>query len=149
MSVNSYKLGFASSRLRRTTVHLLFVLTLLLIIALSYSLWRAKTTSGRSLEAPALNGAAAIEYLKGQGLYPALAAAVREARRGESANDDPSCGFVGRQWFMLRMAPVSIASARRWRSMVTPSLSAFRTTLSDRWNARVQLMSLCVMGKVE
>ena len=70
MSVNTFKLGFASSRLRRTTAHLQLVLTLLLIILLSYSLWSAKPTSGRSLEAPALNGAAAIEYLKGQGLFP-------------------------------------------------------------------------------
>ena len=99
MSVNAFKLGFASSRLRRTTVHLQLVLTLLLIILLSYSLWRAKAASGGSLEAPALNGAAAIEYLKGQGLYSGLAAAVRESRLGEAANDDPYCGYVARQWF--------------------------------------------------
>ena len=99
MTANTFKLGFASRRLRRTTVHLQLVLTLLLIILLSYSLWSAKPTSGGSLEAPTLNGAAAIEYLKGQGLFPALAAAVREARLGEAANDDPSCGYVERQWF--------------------------------------------------
>ena len=90
--------GFASIKSRRMMVQLL-LLTLLLIATLSYSLPRAKATAGVASAAPALNGAAAVEYLKRQGLYPALATALSEARASESANDNRGCGYLTQQLF--------------------------------------------------
>ena len=96
MSVNSYKLGFASSRLRRTTVHLQFVLTLLLIILLSYSLWRRKDN------VRPLPRGAGTEWRRGYRVSERAGTRPRAGGRGpgrragaEAANDDPSCGFVG------------------------------------------------------
>ena len=92
--------GFSSTKSHRRSVHTLVLLTILLITTLSYSLslGPAKPMTRVASAAPARIGHAALEYLKEQGLYPALAAAVAEARN-ESANDDPYCGYVGRQQF--------------------------------------------------
>ena len=101
MDVNTVELlrGLVSTKSHRRTVHTLILLTILVITSLSYSFGRAKATARLASAAPALSGAAAVEYLKGQGLYTELAAAVAEARFGEVANDDPSCGYVARQQF--------------------------------------------------
>jgi uncharacterized protein (TIGR03437 family) len=100
MSMNAIELltVFASIKSRGTAIQLLLVLMLLLNVVPSYSQRRVKETAAVASAAPTLNGGAAVEYLKQQGLYPVLAAAVKEAR-SEFANDDPYCGYEARQLF--------------------------------------------------